>query len=110
MEPDEDILDAAKGSSAHPLFGQGELVPRLVTLPDDKELQPQLSGRFIKKEVTALSRASAVASAPSEDVSPSVKGRVGALILERVDTVNIHVTVVNGGVGDDAPLITVQGQ
>ena len=60
IEPDEDILDAAAGGSAHPLFGRGDLVQRLVKLPDDKELQPQLNDGYIKKEVTALSRASTV--------------------------------------------------
>ena len=40
----------------------------------------------------------------------SVKGRAGALTFLRVDTVNIYVTVVNGSVGDDPSLITVQGQ
>ena len=111
MEPDEDILDAADGRSAHPLFGQGELVPRLVKLPDDRELQPQLNSRYIQKEVTALSRSSAAADpAPAEASSPSVKGRVGALILERVETVNINITIVNGDMGDDPPLITVQGR
>ena len=61
-----------------------------------------------------LSRSSAggTATAPSEDVSPSVKGRVGALVLERVETVNIYITItiVNGDTGDDPPLITVRGQ
>ena len=57
-----------------------------------------------------LSRSSVAVTAPSEDVSPSVKGRVDALVLEREETVNIYVTVVNGGGEDDPPLITVQSQ
>ena len=48
---------------------------------------------------------------PTPDEEPqSVNGRTGALTFQRVDTVNIYVTVVNGGVGDDPSLITVQGQ
>ena len=114
MEPDEDILDAAAGGSAHPLFGRGELVQRLVKLPDNKELQPQLNDGYIKQEVTALSRASTAtagaAAAPEAEAPPSVKGRVGALVLERVEIVNIYITIVYGGDGGDPPLITVQGQ
>ena len=112
MEPDEDILDAAAGGSAHPLFGRGDLVQRLVKLPDDKELQPQLNDGYIKQEITALSRASTAgaAAAPEAEAPPSVKGRVGALVLERVEIVNIYITIVYGGDGGDSPLITVQGQ
>ena len=114
MEPDEDILDAAAGGSAHPLFGRGDLLQRLVKLPDSKELQPQLNDGYIKQEITALSRAStatAGAAAPPEaEAPPSVKGRVGALVLERVEIVNIYITIVYGGDGGDPPLITVQGQ
>ena len=112
MDEDEDILDAADGSSVRPIFGRDELVQRLADLPKDDELQTQLSGRYIKKEVAALSRSSAAVTAPSEDVSPSVKGRVGALVLERVETVNIYITItiVNGSDGDDPPMITVQSR
>ena len=47
---------------------------------------------------------------PLLEQSYSVKGRVGALILERVESVNIYITIVNGDMGDDPPLITVQGR
>ena len=107
---DEDILDAADGRSVRLFFGQDELVQQLVNLPKGDELQTHLSGRYIKQEVAVLSRSSAAVTAPSEDVSPCIKGRVGTLVLERVETVNIYITVVNGGMGDDPPLITVQGQ
>ena len=112
MDEDEDILDAADGRSVHVLFRQGELVQRLADFPKEDELQTHLSGRYIKKEVAALSRSSAAVTAPSEDVSPSVKGRVGALVLERVETVNIYITItiVNGSDGDDPPMITVQSR
>ena len=108
MEEDEDIRDAAHGRSVRMLFGQGEVVQRLVSLPKDDELQPRLNSWFIKQEVAALSRSSAgvTVTAPSEDVSPPVKGRVGAL----VETVNIYITIVNGDTGDDPLLITVRGQ
>ena len=111
MDEDEAIVNAAKGRGVRPLFGQTELPQRLVRLPKDAELQPKLSRRYIKQEVAALNRsAAAVDPEPSEDSAPAVKGRVGALVLERVETVNIYVTIVNGGDGDDPPLITVQGQ
>ncbi len=111
MEEDEDILDAADGRSVRMLVGQGELVQRLVSLPKDDELQPQLNSRFIKQEMAVLSRSSAAADPePAETSSPSVKGRVGVLVLERVETVNIYITIVNGDMGDDPPLITVQGR
>ena len=110
MDEDEDILDEASGRSVRLFFGQADFAQRLVNLPKDYELQTQLSRRFIKREVEVLSRAPAVETpAPAEEPQP-VNGRAGALTFQRVDTVNIYVTVVNGGVGDDPSLITVQGQ
>ena len=73
----------------------------MVKLPNDKQLQPQLRGGYIKKEITALGCASTAAAATAPEAPPSVKGRVGALVLERVETVNITITIVNGGDGDD---------
>ena len=111
MEEDEDIVDETGGSSVRLFFAEVDLVQRLVNLPKDNELQTHLSHRYIKQEVAALSRPSAtVAPEPAEISSPSVKGRAGALVLERVQTVNIYITVVNGGLDDDSPLITVQGK
>ena len=111
MEEDEDILDEVDGRSVHLCFGEIDLVQRLLNLPKNDELQTQINRRYIKQEMAALSRSSVALSPESvEDSSPSVKGRVGALVLERVETVNIYVTVVNGGVDDDPPLITVQGR
>ena len=73
-------------------------------------MQTHLSRRFIQREVEVLSRAPAGETpAPAEEPQP-VNGRAGALTFQRVDTVNIYVTVVNGGVGDGPSLITVQGQ
>ena len=57
-----------------------------------------------------LSRSSVAVTAPSEDFSPSVKGRVGALVVEREETVTIYIAIVNGDMGDDPPLITVRGR
>lgn len=111
MEPDDGILAANAGRSVHVLFGRDELVQRLAALPKDDQLQTNLNGRFIRREVAALSRSSAVASPePAEVSAPAVEGRAGGLVLERAETVNVYVTVVNGDVGDDPPLITVQGQ
>ena len=110
MDEDEDILDEAGGRSVRLFFGQADLAERLVDLPKEDELQPQLSRRYIKREVEVLSRAPAGETPTPAEEPQSVHGRAGALTFQRVDTVNIYVTVVNGGVGDDPPLITVQGQ
>ena len=91
-------------------FGKADLAQRLVDLPKADELQPQLSRRYIKREVEVLSRTPAVETPPPAEEAQTVNGRTGALTFRHVDTVNIYVTVVNGGVGGDPSLITVQGQ
>ncbi len=106
----EDILDEAGGRSVRLFFGQADLARRLVDLPKEDELQIHLSRRYIKREVGILSRAPAGETPPSGDEPQSVNGRAGALTFQRVDTVNIYATVVNGGVGGDPSLNTVQGQ
>ena len=110
MDEDDDILDEAGGRSVRLFFGEADLAQGLVNLPTDKELQTHLSGRYIKREVEVLSRAPAVETLPPAEEPQSVDGRAGALTFQQVETVNIYVTVVNGGVGDDPSLITVQGQ
>ena len=110
MDEDEDILDEAGGRSVRLFFGQADLAQRLVNLPKEDELQTHLSRRYIKREVGILSRAPAGETPAPVEEPQSVNGRAGALTFQRVDTVNIYVTVVNGGVGDDPSLITVQGQ
>ncbi len=109
MEEDEDILDEADGRSVRLFFGQVDLVQRLVDLPKEKQLQTQLSGRYIKQELAVLSHASVVEPEPAEEPEP-VSGRIGALNIGRVETMNVYITIVNGD--DDAapPLINVQGQ
>ena len=110
MDEDEDILDDAGGRKVRLFFGQADLARRLVDLPKEDELRPQLSRRYIQQEVGILSRAPA-GETPTPDEEPqSVNGRTGALTFGRVDNVNIYVTVINGGGGGDPPLITVQGQ
>ena len=110
MDEDEDILDEADGRSVRLFFGQADLAQRLVDHPKEDELQTHLSRRYIKREVGILSRAPVVETPTPDEEPQSVNGRAGALTFQRVDTVNIYVTVVNGGVGDDPSLITVQGQ
>ena len=110
MEEDEDILDEADGRSVHLCFGQVDLVERLAGLPKGDELQTQLSRGYIKREVAALNRASAAEPEPAE-VSEPVSGRAVALIFHGgVGTVNVYITIVNGGDDDAPPLITVQGR
>ena len=110
MDEDEDILDEAGGRSVRLFFGQADPAQRLVDLPKEDELQPQLSRRYIKREVEVLSRAPAGETPTPAEEAQTVNGRTGALTFRHVDTVNIYVTVVNGGVGGDPSLITVQGQ
>ena len=110
MDEDEDILDDARGRKVRLFFGQADLAQRLVDLPKEDELRPQLSRSYIQQEVGILSRAPAGESPTPDEELQSVNGRAGALTFQHVDTVNIYVTVVNGGVGDDPSLITVQGQ
>ena len=109
-DEDEDILDEAGGRSVRLFFGQIDLAQRLVNLPKEDELQTHLSRRYIKREVGILSRAPAGETPTPAEEPQSVSGRAGALTFQHVDTVNIYVTVVNGGVGGDPSLITVQGQ
>ena len=110
MDEEEDVLDEAGGRSVRLFFGQVDLAQRLVNLPKEDELQTHLSRRYIKREVEVLSRAPAGETPTPAEEPQSVNERAGALTFQRVDTVNIYVTVVNGGVGDDPSLITVQGQ
>ena len=110
MDEDEDIMDEAGGRSVRLFFGQVDLPQRLVNLPKEDEFQTHLSRRYIQQEVEVLSHAPSVERpTPAEEPQP-VNGRAGALTFERVDTVNIYVTVVNSDVGGDPSLITVQGQ
>ena len=111
MEENDDILDEADGRSVHLLFGKIDLVQRLANLPTEGQLQGQLSSRYIEQEVATLSRPSTAAmeQEPAKTSHP-VKGRVGALILEQVGTVNIYITIANGDGDEDPPLITVRGQ
>ena len=109
-DEDEDIQDEADGRSVRLCFGQVDLVQRLAGFPREDERQSHLSAGYIRREVAALSRSSDAASPEPAEVSSPVKGRVGTLVIERVETVNIHITVVQGGEDDDPPLVTVQGQ
>ena len=111
MAENEDILDEAEGRSARVLFGPVDLAPVLAELPRSEQLQTQLSMRYIEREMAALSRpAAAVAPEPARDPAPVLKGRIGALNIGRVETVNIYIyiTIVNGD--EDPPLITVRSQ
>ena len=110
MEEDEDILDEASGRSVRVLFAQDEMVQRLVNIPKGGELQSHLSSLYIKREVAVLNPAAVlVGPAPAGESQPD-EGRPGAITFQRVDTVNIYVTVVNGGMGNAPPLITIPGQ
>lgn len=108
MVEDEDILDEADGRSAHVLFGQVDLVQRLASLPKGDQLQIQLSRQCIEQEVAALSRGAAKPE-PAGEPEP-VNGPAGAMNIGRVETMNVYITIADGGVDDGPPLITVRGQ
>lgn len=72
------------------LCGQSDQVRRLADLPTEDQLQPQLSERFIEQEVEVLSRPSRqreLVAGPEAALAESA-GRIGALVLQRVETVN----------------------
>ena len=111
MEEDEDILDEAEGRSTRVIFGPIDLAPALAELPRNKELQTRLSMEYIEREMDALSRSSAATAPELANPAPTVAGKPGALYVGPVETVNIYITLANGGdAGDDPSLITVQGQ
>ena len=112
MEESEAILDEAGGRSVHLIFGEVDLVQWLANLPREKELQTQLSRQYIEQEVAVLSRGSAKPEPEPEPAGESepVNGPAGAMNIGRVETMNVYITIANGGVDDGPPLITVRGQ
>ena len=56
MGEDQDIMDEVDGRSVGLFFEEVDLVQLLAGLPREDQLQPQLSSRYIQKEVAALSR------------------------------------------------------
>ena len=109
MEESEAILDQAGGRSVHLLFGEVDLVQRLASLPKGDELQTQLSRQYIEQEVAALSRGAEPKPEPAGESEP-VNGPAGAMNIGRVETMNVYITIGNGSVDEDPPLITVWGQ
>ena len=89
MEEDEDILEESEGRSVHLTFGQIDLVQRLLNVPREDELQSQLSGRYIKREVAALQPDPAAAEAAPDH--PSLDMGDGRLVIQHVDVVNVYV-------------------
>lgn len=124
MEPDADIMTEAEPTGVKVLWGPDDQVRNLVDLLDEKEMRTEFNGSYIGREVRVLQRAPSVeASVPAEPVleaapedaapengPPEVGGRIGALVIQQAETVNINLTIVYGGTGDEAPLLTVQGR
>ena len=123
MEPDAGILAEAQKRKVRVLFGQSDLVSNLVDLPSEAEMRPDFNSRYIEEEVQMLMHrhdeetdqsATAIETpsddAPSDEASSAVQGPAGAIVVQRVDVMNIYVTIVYGGNGDEPSLITVQGQ
>lgn len=128
MGPDAGILAEAQRRKVRVLFGGSDLVSDLVDLPSEAEMRPDFNGRYIEEEVQLLMRRPDEASdrwetpiesmsneapaeaVPSEEASPAVEGPAGAIMVQRVEVMNIYVTIIYGGNGDEPSLITVQGQ
>ena len=105
MGDDAGIMQAAQGRGVRVFFGQDEMVQRLVTLPDEEQLQPQLSSLYIQKEVALLSRTSAPKVKTPEQASLEIGD--GRLVIQHVDVVNIYVII---GPDAGASLLGVQSQ
>ena len=109
MEPDDDIMDEFQGRGARLLGGRDDLPQRMLQLPTADDLHPRLNGRFIAQEMAVLNCGPAPAEPAAEQLSLGLPD-AGPLVLQRVDTVNIHVTVVAPAGDDEPPLMTVQVQ
>ena len=125
MDPDAGILAEAQRRKVRVLFGASDLVSNLVDLPSETEMRPDFNSRYIEEEVQLLMRRpdeetdesetpiesmsneAPAEAVPSEEASPEVEGLAGAIVVQRVDVMNLYVTIVNG---DEPPVITVQGR
>ena len=118
MEPDASILAEAQKRKVRALFGLGNLVTDLVDLPSETEMRTDFASRYIDDEMAVLQcshdegtvAAKEDAEKASDAAPPAVEGSAGAITIQRVDVMNLYVTIVCGGAGDTPPLITVQGQ
>ena len=86
------IMKAAQGREVRVFFGRDEVVQRLVNLPDEEQLQPQLGSRYIQKEVGLLRRWSAAEAKTPERASLEIGD--GRLVIQHVDVVNVYVNAV----------------
>ena len=123
MGPDAGILAEAQRRKVRVLFGGSDLVSDLVDLPSEAEMRPDFNGRYIEEEVQLLMRrpdeetdeSETPVDAPSkeapsnEEASPAVQGPAGAIVVQRVDVMNLYITIAYGGTGDEPPVINVQG-
>ena len=92
MGPDAGIMEAAQGRGVRVFFGPDEVVQRLVNLPDEEQLQPQLGSHYIQKEVAVLRRWSAAEAKTPERASLEIGD--GGLVIQHVDVVNVYVNAV----------------
>ena len=102
MEEDEDILDEAGGRSLGLVFGEVDLVQRLVNLPRDGQLQTSLGRRLIQQEVAVLSRAPAPEATTLDTAAPdtaALEVGEGKLVIHHVDVVNVYIIVGSDGAG-----------
>ena len=109
MAPDDDILDEVRNRKVRLLWGMAGLVERLLELPERDDLYPRLNQTFIAQEIDALTRPASRATPAPEQMAMATDLGAGPLVLQRVDTVNIHVTIGASAVaGGDAPPLVLQ--
>ena len=104
MGPNAGIMEAAQGRGVRVFFGQDDVVQRLVNLPDQEQLQPQLNSRYIQKEVALLHRRFAPEEKTPEQAFLEIGGE--GLVIQHVDVVNVY---INAGADAGASLLGVQG-
>ena len=82
----------------------------MLQLPTEADLYPRLNGRFIAQEIAVLNCGAASQESTQEQLSLDLP-EAGPLLLQRVGTVNIYITVAVPAAGDDeSPHMTVRVQ
>ena len=111
MAPDDDILDEVRNRKVRLLWGMAGLVERLLELPERDDLYPRLNQTFIAQEIDALTRPASRATPAPEQMAMATDLGAGPLVIQRVDTVNIYVTIAASAGGDDgSPQVTIEGR
>lgn len=104
MEPDDDILNALRRRKVRVLWGIENLIERMIDRPDQDDLHPRLNSRFIEKEIEVLSP-QALQAEPREEQMTLDFPDAGSLVMQHVETVNVHIAIVVPPAGENAPIL-----